>query len=197
VKIEKLKIYIEKLELQKFEQAKNENYEKAKNLKDEIDRIKNVVLSITSGSSKAKPKIIPPMVNAQQRMTLTSSKKSVPEIPAQGRTLASYENFKVNQESYESNNNPYGYPDAEAIGIRKLSYAGNVNAAYRKSGILKMKESQNASQLDQSVSSKNNPSGVNSTLNLSYHEEFDEYDDPYSTSNKKHVRILDPKNMML
>mmetsp|Transcript_14658 Transcript_14658/g.16920 ORF Transcript_14658/g.16920 Transcript_14658/m.16920 type:complete len:180 (-) Transcript_14658:29-568(-) len=61
MKIEKLKIHIQKLENKKVEYANNENYEQAKRIKNEINRIRNIVLSINAGNKGAIPKMIPPL----------------------------------------------------------------------------------------------------------------------------------------
>jgi hypothetical protein len=194
-KIEKLKKYITKLEMQKFEHANNENYDQAKKLKNEIDRIKNVVLSITSGGNNVKPKIIPPSGNIQEILYKTNNKVNQDQAVSV-RAMNSYEDFRLNTQKH--NPNTPNYADNEAMAIKQQNFANlkSSNNPYKLSGILKSKganvnlDYSLASALDQSVV---NQSAANSSVNISYQEEYEQKDDIYSNDTKKHVRIIDPK----
>lgn len=115
-------------------------------------------------------------------------------------------NKQVNQDhsiSLRSNNsfensqmqthNAYSYTDNDAMAIQKQHFSNlkSSNTPYKRSGILKMK-GKNV-DLDNSVSSAYDHSGVNSTINLSYLEDNDHKDNIYSDDIKKHVRIIDAK----
>lgn len=186
VKIEKLKVYIQKLEVQKLEHANNENYDQAKKLKNEIDRIKNVVLSITSGSKNMRPKIIPPMTNAQQKITLPP------------KMTLDYSIGGTSHGTPNERHDAYGFADidnkSDIIEAKQQSFANLKANNYKRSGILKMKKNSLGPNLDNSYTSNHDVSGVNSTVNLSYNDELNESDDPYFTDGKKHVRIMDPKD---
>lgn len=200
-KIEKLKTYIQKLETQKIDHANNENYDQAKKLKNEIERIKNVVLSINSGGTNSRPKIMPPITNAQKNIDMHVSHNPYIDATANVRTLNSYEDFrnssshnteekKQNAYSFvetDGNSDPYSYKQ-KPFGSMKLS------SPYKRSGILKLKPGQaNISSLDNSMVSNNEPNNLSSTVNLSYAEEDGE--EPYYNGVKKHVRIMEPKTI--
>jgi hypothetical protein len=192
MKIEKLKTYIKRLEEEKLEHARNEDYDKAKSLKNEIDKIKNIVLSITSGTTRSRPKIMPTMVNPQKRVA--SLNKSTASAADYSHTMNTFGKFKSKQEAQEASMNAYGYTEPDTITFRKHSL-GTMKNSYKRSGILKVREDLNDSNLDTSFISNKDHSNINSTVNLSYNEEPQDPDESYFSSAKKHVRIVDPKSI--
>ena len=198
-KIEKLKTYIQKLESQKIDHANNENYDQAKKLKDEIERIKNVVLSINSGGTHSRPKIIPPIINAQKTIDMQISQNPYIDASAHVRTLNSYEDFRNSnaQAVEEKKRSAYSFVEndgsSDAYTYKQRPYGSmKLGSPLKKLGILKLKQGQaNNSSLDNSLVSNNDPNNLSSTINISYAEEDTE--EQYFNGVKKHVRILDPK----
>ena len=154
-------------------------------MKNEINRIKNVVLSISSGG-KSKPKIMPPISNAQKPIDNQYQNKFGYEPTKNVRTLYSFEHLKQQNEQENQYANPYNYTEGDSRDDQvphkqqSLTNLKGLNT-YKKSGILKIKGSQIHSNLDNSLLSHNDPSIANSTLNLSYTEDLNETDDQYSS----------------
>ena len=158
---------------------------KLNKLKNEINRIKNVVLSISSGG-KSKPKIMPPISRFQRPAEDQFQNKAIIDPSGNIKTMYSFEYLKQQNEADNQYSNPYSYTEGDSkdenvpLKQQSLTNLKGLNA-YKKSGILKIKGSQQHSNLDTSLLSQNDQSLVNSTLNLSYVEDMNETDDQYSS----------------
>ena len=152
-------------------------------LKNEISRIKTVVLSISSGGN-SKPKIMPPISNAQKPIENQYQFKSGTDSN-NTKTLYSFEYLKQ-QNDNDNYSNPYNYTegDSREDGVphknQSLTNLKGINS-YKRSGILKVKGSQIHSNLDYSLTSQNDKSIASSAINLSYTEDLNDGDDQYSS----------------
>lgn len=200
LKIEKLKVYVNKLESQKADFATHEKYDDALKIKNEVDRIKKVVLSITSGTNQ-KPKVMPPIYNAHTSVERHNQNlsKSFLENSGSIRTKQSYENFRASISKKENPYNPYSFneteePEEKTVNTKQMNFAGlKASNYYKRSGILKMNNGGNNLNDMSMLSNPELASGVNSTVNLSFIDDGAEIDETNYRSNRKHVRIMDPK----
>jgi len=97
MKIGQLKTHVNSLENKKMVYASSENYESAKKIKNEVNRIRNIVLSVSAGGSLNKPKIIPPLKNAQTVAEKHNRRvnKSLFDASNSVKTKQSFENFRT------------------------------------------------------------------------------------------------------
>jgi hypothetical protein len=201
LKIDKLKAHVNNLESKKIEYANVENYEQAKRVKNEINRIRNIVLSVSAGSSTSRPRIIPPLKNAQTMAEQHNRKvnRSLFNLNRSVKTKQSYENFRSSHKeasySYFNLNKLNKAEDADEVVefTSQRSLTNLKSTGYQKrTGILKFNTGvYNSNNI--SVMEDVDP-GVTSTAELTMVSPDVIYqNEPFHRTAKKQVRVEDPK----
>lgn len=170
-------------------------------MKNEINRIRNIVVSISTGNVTSKPKIIPPLNNAQTMADKHNRKinKSIMDTSSNVKTKQSYENFRSSNKesaSYAYFNNKESDNDEdeqapEMVNQRSLTNL-KASAHHKRSGILKFNTSvYNSANVSIMADGKEHNTTTTSITNMLNSE--GKLNNLYRRSSRRQVRISEPK----
>lgn len=180
--------------------ASIENYEQAKRMKNEINRIRNIVINVASHS---KPRVISPLKNAQTSIEKhnKSLNRSVFDISQAYKTKQSYENFRSAKKNtghvsyFNVNKDGHEVSDDEVISTANQRSVTNLKSSgiQKRSGILKFNtnvyNSNNISMMADESGQTSMSASISNLLKFNDQSNNGAYQKP----NKKQIRMIDPK----